>query len=80
MKHWVVAIDWANNGENGLQIIVVEHSLEEARQCFQSAVKGERRIADGNGWQVYEDDDMTFSAGEDGFYTPSHTTARIIEV
>ena len=73
-------LDWANNGENGLQIIAVEHSFEEAQQHFQKAVEDERKIADGNGWQVYEDDNATFDAGEDGFHIQSHTTVRIIEV
>lgn len=79
MKHWIIVLDWANNGENGLQIIAVEHSFEAARRHFQKAVEDERKIADGCGWQVYEDDDATFDAGEDGFYIQSHTTLRIIE-
>lgn len=63
MKHWVIVLDWANNGENGLQIIAVEHSFEAAQQHFQKAVEDERKIADGNNWQVYEDDNTTFDAG-----------------
>lgn len=52
MKHWVIVLAWANNGENGLQIIAVEHSFEAAQQHFQKAVEDERKIADGNNWQV----------------------------
>lgn len=80
MKHWIIVLDWANNGENGLQIIAVEHSFEAAQQHFQKAVEDERKIADENNWQVYEDDNTTFDAGEDGFHIQSHTTVRIIEV
>lgn len=77
MKHYVVVLEWASEGENGSNVLDVKHSLEEARQVFNETLEEERYIAENNGWEIYEDKDDTFDAGEDGGYTFNHSRLYI---
>ena len=77
MKHYVVFLEWATEGDNGANILSVEHSLEEAKAIFNDTVEEERELAENNGWEIYEDADMLFDAGEDGYYCANHSRVYI---
>ena len=83
MKHYVVLCDWAvDNGcmEQGVNITGVAHTLEEAKAIFADAVVDEKQYAKENNWTVYEDTDVCFDAGEDGYYNAEHAHFYIEEV
>jgi phosphoribosyl-dephospho-CoA transferase len=75
MKHYVVLCDWAvDNGEiaNGVDVTGVAHSLKEAKEIFAKAVVDEKKYAHDQGWEIYEDTDVCFNAGEEGYYAAEH--------
>ena len=78
-QHYVVINDWASdcNCAHDTNIITITHTLEEAQKVFNEVVATERQIAKDKGYEIYEDDDMAFDAGEDGYYTNEHTTVFI---
>ena len=80
MKHYVVLCDWAVNDAEGVNITGVAHSLEEAKEIFAKAVVDEKKYAEDNGWEIYEDLDVCFDAGEDGYYATEHAIFYIEEV
>ena len=80
MKHYVILCDWAMRDADGVSITAVAHSLEEAKEIFAQAVVDEKKYAEENGWMIYEDSDICFDAGEDGFYAAEHAHFYIEEV
>ena len=82
MKHYVVLCDWAVDHlcDSGVNITGVAHSLEEAKEIFAKAIVDEKKYAKENNWTIYEDTDMCFDAGEDGYYASEHTHFYIQEV
>lgn len=77
MEHYVVVIDWTSEGDNGCNVLGVTHSLEKAKEIFKDAVETERDLAEDNSWKIYEDNDMEFDAGEDGYYVNNHSRVFI---
>ena len=82
MKHYVVLCDWAESHSmtNGVDISGVTHSLEEAKEIFNKATVDSREYAEKNGWTIYEDSDVCFDVGEEGFYALEHERFYIEEV
>lgn len=80
MSHFVVVIDWTSEGDNGCNVLGVEHSLEKAKEIFKDAVEAELDIAANNGWTIYEHNDCEFDAGEDGCCADNHSRIFIQEV
>ena len=83
MKHYVVLCDWAvDNGvqEQGVNITGVAHTLNEAKNIFAKAVVDEKEYAREHNWKIYEDSDVCFDAGEDGYYNAEHVCFYIEEV
>lgn len=80
MKHYVVFLEWASEGDNGSNILGVAHSLEEAKQIFNETVEEEKQLAEESGWEIYEDTDVEFDTGEDGYYCTNHSRLYIQEV
>ena len=64
----------------GVNITGVAHSLEEAKEIFAKAVVDEKAYAKEHNWHIYEDSDVCFDAGEEGFYNAEHTRFYIEEV
>ena len=77
MKHFVVVNDWAYEYESGTTILGVTHSLEEAKVIFNASVADEREFAKAQNWEVYDDYETVFDAGEDGCYVANHTNLYI---
>lgn len=80
MKHYVVVLVWASEGENDSNILCVAHSFEEAKKVFDDTIDEERQIAEDNNWVIYENNDTVFEAGEDGHYCENHSKLYIMEV
>lgn len=72
MKHYVVLCDWAMNDAEGVDITGVAHSLEEAKEIFAKAVVDEKKYAEDNNWVIFQDIDVEFDAGEEGYYAAEH--------
>ena len=77
MEHYVVINEWATEDENGVTILGVAHSMEEAKRIFNENIDKERELAEENGYTIYEDDETTFDAGEEGFYITNHGSLYI---
>lgn len=80
MEHYVIINDWANEYESGTAILGVTHSLEEAKEIFNSALVEEREYVEEHGWEIYDDCETVFDAGEDGYYVSGHTNLFIEQV
>lgn len=82
MTHYVVLCDWAleNQNASGVDITGIAHSLEEAKAIFAEAVVDEKKYAEENNWEIFEDSDVAFCAGEEGYYAAEHTYFYIQEV
>lgn len=81
MKHYVVIHSWANEEEaDGLTVIGVAHSYDDAKEVFDKAVLSEKIYAEENDFEVYEDSDNVFDAGEEGYHSINHTKVVIMEV
>ena len=81
-KHYVVAREWAADcvGEQGVTILGVAHSFDEAKKIFADNISQERELAETNGWTVYTDNEACFDAGWDGYYNRDHVKLIIVEV
>ena len=80
MVHYIVIHDWAREGsliDCGVDIIGVAHSLEEAKNIFAEVVIDEKEVAMEGGYEIYEDNDTMFDAGENGYYAVNHTRLYI---
>ena len=77
MEHYVIVIDWANEYENGSAILGVTHSLEDAKEIFNAHLTAEKRYAKEHGLMIYDDDDVSFDAGKEGYYVTNHTRLYI---
>lgn len=73
MKHYVIVNDWANEFENGTNILGVVHSLEEAKEIFNEQLVEEREYAAEHNFEIYDDCETVFDAGEDGNYVSNHS-------
>lgn len=80
MKHYVVVLNWATEGDNGSNVLGVAHTLEEAKEIFNETFEEEKELAENNGWIVYECTSTVFDAGEDGYYNDNYTKLYIQEV
>lgn len=77
MKHYVIVNDWANEYENGITILGVTHSLEEAKEIFNENIADERQYAEEHGFKIYDDCETVFDAGKEWYYKNDHTMLYI---
>ena len=80
MKHYVVILDWAQDDEQDVLVIGVAHSFEDASKIFKNQRTHEQKLLADKDWHVYEDDDWTFDAGEEGSWIEEHVKLWIQEV
>ena len=81
MKHYAVILDWASDGERGISVQAVTHTIEEAKAIFAESVVDEKIIARDNSYEVIEEDtDCEFYAFEMGYEAVEHTRLYIQEV
>lgn len=77
MKHFVIVNDWANDYECGTNVIGVAHSLEEAKEIFNTHLVEEKNYAEEHGYTIYDDYETVFDAGVEGYYISNHTNLYI---
>lgn len=77
MKHYVIVNDWVNEFESGVTILGVTHSLDEAKEIFNQFVEDEKSYAEEHGFEIYDDCETVFYAGEEGYYISNHTNLYI---
>ena len=77
MKHFVIVNDWALDYECGITILGVAHTLEVAKEIFNKSLAEERQYAEDHGWEVYDDSETVFDAGDSGRYIHNHTNLYI---
>ena len=81
MKHYAVILDWASDGERGVSVKSITHTIEEAKVIFAELVTDEKTIATDNNYEVVEEDtDSEFYAFEEGYEAIEHTRLYIQEV
>lgn len=80
MKHFIVLVDWALDGDEEVIVVGVTHTLEEAKELFNKQVVKEKEFAKNNYWPIVTDDDDLFEAYPKGYYTTEHTVLYIKEV
>lgn len=77
MKHFVIVNNWANDYECGTTIIDVVHSMEEAKEIFNKNLVEEKRYAEEEGFEIFDNRETVFDAGEEGYYSRNHTNLYI---
>lgn len=77
MKHYIIVNDWANEYESGTTILGVVHTMEEAKEIFNKNLVEEKKYANEKGFEIYDDCETVFDAGEDGYYMSNHTNLYI---
>lgn len=77
MNHYVVVNEWVSDNKAFADIIGVAHSLDEAKEIFNKRIEEERAYAEENEYTIFEENDVYFDAGEDGYYFSHHTKLYI---
>lgn len=68
MEHYVVILLWDNDAGGDVDILGVAHSIDEAKEIFGKHVKEERQYAEDHLYDIYEDTEVAFEAGDDENY------------
>ena len=79
-KHYIILCEWSSNDFEGMDIIAVAHTLEEAKEIFAEKVIEEKEYAEQNDWEIFTDTDISFDAGIEEFYGSEHVCLTIREV
>ena len=77
MKHFVVVNEWASEYECGSNVLGVAHSLEEAKEIFNTNVAEEVEYASIHEYTIYDHCETVFDAGDDSGYIGNHTRLYI---
>ena len=80
MKHYVVVRDWATNDAQGVDILGVGDTYNEAQKIFNQKVEEEKKYAANYDYDVETDTESEFDAGIMGSWNTDHTTLYIQEV
>lgn len=75
--HYVIVHDWAVEEEEGVSILGVVHTYNEARRIFDRKRRDELQYAEENGYDIDTDKDDKFDAGVMGEWRMEHTTLYI---
>ena len=77
MKHFLIINEWASENESYFDIIAIAHSLEEAKEIFATKLEDEKEYAKEQEYEVFEESDVIFDAGEPDYYLGRHTKLYI---
>ena len=80
MKHYVVIVDWATQDDEGVDIVGVAHTIDEAKEIFQKRLIIERDLANEHEYEITDDCETLFEAGEMGYWRDDHIILYIEEV
>lgn len=76
-KHYVVVLDWAVEDDEGVSILGVTHTLEEAKEIFAANLPEQKGYTEEYGYEVYTDTDTEYDAGVSGEWRMEHTALYI---
>lgn len=62
MEHYVIINDYKSYHEGSVDILGVEHSLEDAKQSFKNNLPLAKRFASQNDFNIIEDTEVCFVA------------------
>lgn len=79
-KHYIVIMEWSHGegSDEGVNILAVKHTLDEAVQALKSCVPFERKYAAERGWHIITDFEGQFYAVSGG-YNENFTRLYIVE-
>ena len=80
MEHYAIVLDWSTENECETEIIDIAHSMEEAKEVFQRQLVHEKKLAEKEGWHVFEDSEGLYEAFNYGNYEDGHTKLWIARV
>lgn len=80
MTHYVVVLDWAVEDAEGVAILGVTHTLDEAKEIFNKALPEEKGYTEEYGYEVYEDNYVQYEAGLKNNWRKEHIALYIQEV
>lgn len=84
MKHYVVlceiAVRFSNGTAHETHVSGVGHTIEEAKEILATASVEEKEYAYEHNWEIQENSDICFCAGEQGNYDEEHVHFYIEEV
>ena len=80
MNYYIILCDYATDKtcEANSNIYGLYADYGNARVEFNRLVDNEREGCEQSGWEIYEDTDTCFDAGENGYYLSNHLTYRLI--
>lgn len=76
-EHYVIINDCVIGCDYAVAILGVVHTLEEAKKIFNEYAAEEKQYAEEHNFEIYNDDEVDFDAGEDGAYMSNHTRVYI---
>ena len=80
MQHYVVILDWAIDDNEGVSVIGVGHTEDEAKEIFNAQLRVEREYVKEHEWHVFSNSDTCYDAGVEGYYASDHCHLFIEEV
>lgn len=84
MKHYVVLCELATRFSNGIayetHVSGVGHTLDEAKEILATVSVDEKEYAYEHNWEIQENSDVCFCAGEQDNYDEEHAHFYIEEV
>ena len=79
MKHYVLTVDYATDGDAGSDVLGIFHSPEAAKTEYDKQVATERENAENNNWTVEVDEDVLFEAHAEGDHANNHVCLYVQE-
>ena len=78
MIYYYVETNWSNEHEFGGDVLGIYTNEDDAKNVFRKAVAEEREYVENHpNYEIFEDTDNFFDAGEDGYYVTEHTTVML---
>lgn len=76
-RHYVVVLDWATEDDEGVVILGVAHTFEDAKKIFNYNLFEQKEYTEEYGYEVYTDTDVMYEAGVSGHWRTEHTALYI---
>lgn len=75
--HYVIINDWAEDLAQSSKILEIAHSFEEAKEKIIPHIQLEKAYAEERGYTIFEENEILFDAGKEGYYAEHHTLVTI---
>lgn len=75
---YTVVVAWCNDSSSAtFEVLGTFDTLDAAKNCFADERNKEMQSISESGWEIYDDSELYFDAGEDGYYNENHFTIKI---